>query len=372
MPRKALSFAILSGLLAACGVPPRAAPALPCPVREKVVTPPPPQVAPTACQVIEAHQEEVLGQIARERPEAFSRKVESHEPLLDASLYRGCQRAKSGTIGMVPVRVETEGLVTLRAMLVDGSGKPHYSQQIRVAEPGSWELLEAEREALVLVRGTDYSRCRYGHPCTSSNVYLLRFSEGEPILSPLAERWLGTTSALPSSDEDGPLPLQQVFKSRGPDLELATFHFQWPSLRLGDTLIEGVEANVEVDEGLRLKPETLLVECKEEDRVSSGTSLWKSAECQRLHGVSTAVVVAALRARCERVLRDVSKGKDPSGRDAELCVDSPDRPWLYLDDAEQRTKPRPAVHLAPEVSALLARIGPALVAPKKARGAGVD
>ncbi len=292
MPRSTFSFALLFGVLAGCAAAPApSAPPLPCPVRKEVVqVSAPPIPVEHACQVIEEHQEEALGHISRGRPEAFSPHVPSHEPLLDHSLYRGCQRTKSLTVGLVPVEVETEGVVTVRALSVDRSGKPLYSGQARMAEPASWEVVEAKRETLVVVWGQDYSPCRYGHPCSTAKGFILRFAKGESILSPLAERWLATPSAPSDSEEDDPFPLQQIVKSRGREGALATVFFQWPSLRDGDWLLEGVDANVELDEELHVKTETLQIGCEEGDPVKAGRSLWTAAQCERLRGASTDAV----------------------------------------------------------------------------------
>lgn len=374
MPRSPLSFALLFGVLAGCAASPApSAPPLPCPVLKEVVEVSAPSIpVEHACQVIEAHQEEALGHISRGRPEAFSPHVPSHEPLLDDSLYRGCQRTKSLTVGLVPVEVETEGVVTVRALSVDRSGKPLYSGQARMAEPASWEVVEAKRETLVVVRGQDYSPCRYGHPCSTAKAYILRLSKGEAILSSLAERWLASPSAPSGSDEVAPFPLQQIVKSRGREGELATVFFQWPSLRVGDELIEGVDANVEIDEELHVKVETLQIACEEGDPVKAGRSLWTAAQCERLRGASTDAVLANLRSRCDRVLRELSKGKESDGWSEELCVAAPDRPWLALDRTQRTATTRPPVRLVAEAPSLLARIGPALVSAKKAREAGVD
>jgi hypothetical protein len=267
-------------------------------------------------------------------------------------------------VGLVPTEVEPSGVVTVRAVLVDASGRERESSPVRVAEPEGWMVLEAAKDPVVVVTASDLFACRDDRPCTSSMAFPLRFGKEDAILAPLAERWLGTKAPIAGSDEDTPLPWWMVFLGKERKGALATVHFRWPSLRLGSQLLEGVGGNVEVDETLGVRQDTLESGCHEMAPVKSTKWLWKSAQCARLGGASVAAVLEELRARCEKVLSAVARGKLDSVFGDDLCVDPADRPWLSDKDVRQH-HPRPAVHLPPEVASILTRIGPALRAAKR-------
>jgi hypothetical protein len=335
------------------------APVLPVDCPKVAPIPNAPRVASvlSACQIMEARQDEALSQLTRAHPEVFSREHESDEPLLDVTLFRRCQRVRSGAVGLVPLEVEPSGVVTLRAVLVDGSGKEQDSAPIRV-EPQDWMVLEAEKEPVVVVTSLNVSACRDDRPCTSSEAFPLRFGKKDAILAPLAERWLGTTAPIVGADDDSPLPWWLVSLGTERKGALAIVHFRWPSLRLGSHLIEGVGADVEVDETLGVLQSTLDSECQGTAPLKSAVRLWQSAQCERLKGASMPVVLAELRARCEKVLSALAQGKPEFFVGEDLCVDAADRPWLSEKEARLQ-KPRPAVRIAPEVANVLARIGPA-------------
>lgn len=355
MHRRTACGAILAGLAFACGSPPSAAPL--CPTLAIVPAAKPPARSP--CQIIETRQENGLAELRQAHPEYFSRKVESDEPLLGVGLFRRCQRIRSGAVGLVPIDVEPSGIVTLLAMRVDRSGKESDSPPVRVAEPQDWLLIDSEREPVVVVTLSNVSACEGGHPCSSSEAIPLRFGEPRAILAPLAERWLGTKVPIVDSDDDGPLPWWMVAIGTERGGALATIHFRWPSLRIGSRLLEGVDTSVEIDQHLEVGQSTLDSDCERVAPVKSAVWLWKSAQCERLRGSALPSVLAALRTRCEEVLSHIAQGKEDLVIGDDLCLEEADRTWLS-EPAVRASRRRPAVRIAPEVTNLLTRIGPAL------------
>jgi len=364
IPRSFLGWpSALAVLLFGCGGASQPLPVLPasCPKLAPVPTAPRPRSALSACQALEAHQEEALSQLSREHPEFFDRTAESDESRLDISIFRRCQRVRSGAVGLVPMQIEPSGIVTLRAVHVDAAGKEHDSAPLRVVEPDEWMILEGAKELVVVVNSSNIEACIDNRPCTSSEATALRFGTKEPTLAPLATRWLGGTAPIDGSDADSPLPWRfashntsETHKGR----TVARVLFRWPSLRIGRRLYEGAEASVELDETLAVVQDTFETHCFMTAPVKSADWLWQSAECARLKGESVPVVLAALRARCEKQLSDLAQGKEPLLIGDDMCVDEADVPWLHDKDV-RLSKRRPAVRLAPAVETVLARIGPA-------------
>jgi hypothetical protein len=373
-PWRALAIAAGS-LVVACAAhepaagPPAYASAAMCASAPASLVAPPARLPspPNGCAIIERAQETAL----RELPGAFfSPDAKGPEPLLDALLFRRCQRATSGTIGLVPTKVEPGGIVTLHALLVEPDGQETSSRSLRVTTPREWEIVEAGEEPLVVLTASNNHACERNHPCTSSAAHLLRFADGrDDLLAPIAEQWLGTKAPFADADEDTPLPWRFVIRSAARDDELISVKFQWPSLRVGTHLYEGADGDADIDRTLGVTLDSTSWDCDAAGPIASSHTLWKSAQCERLRGANVADVLTALRRRCEWALTKAARGEDNDVLDDALCVDADGRAWLDEDvPSGPRKKPRPPVRLEPAVEKGLARMGTALKAAATKKG----
>jgi hypothetical protein len=360
----------LGVLLAACAAR-QAPPAEPlatssCSSASSAPTPPAsdaPRSRPlTGCEALEKRQETALQRLREAHPSSFSRapNPDSEATFLETSIFRRCQRTDGGVVGLEPVAIELDGVITVRAVLIEEGGKEKRSRPLRVKEPEDWLLFESGPGPMVVVTSTNTGPCWGVRPCTSSEAHALRFVEGgDDVLAPIAQRWLGTTAPFADADDDTPLPWWLVIRSTAERDGLFTLRFRWPSLRVGNRLHEGVGGSAHVDLDLRAVLETADTDCDEAEPIQTTRSLWQSAQCARLGGAEVRDILVALRRRCGAVLAKAARAKDSSVFDDDLCVDDAGRDWLGDEDGRSK-KPRPPVRLVPGVERGLSRMGPAL------------